>query len=506
MDRRASRFTLLAAFTLAACSPDLVAPINAPSSLSLAKSVSTASRYIVLVDRTIGADAFAGQVAAVGGKVNSFHAGSGFAVVTASPSAASKLAASGVGNVQPDFQIAVVPPTAAAEADVSEVATEINSVENPATGARYPWQWNMRSINAPAAWAAGKLGNANVTVAILDTGIDYDAPDLNGLVDLTRSASFMDEFIGLADNPATPAQDGSPVVPSDNAIITANYPTRHLIADLNGHGTNVATQVSSKAPVHAGVTSKTTLIGVKVLGANGYGEFSRIMSGILWAADNGADVANMSLGGGFGRSHDGFYIAAINRVFNYAKQQGMVIVVSAGNSAIDLQHNKGAYSTYCDAPHVMCVSAVGPRLAGATQNQDEPSYYTNYGRNSADIAAPGGNADAPAFTLSPWPWGNDIASWVWSYCAKHRIVISRVGTTADGSWVRHPLCQAGNRVSGFIGTSQAAPHVAGLAALLVAEHGKNDPVWIKKQIIDTSAPIDPAFGRGRIDVKAALGL
>jgi hypothetical protein len=506
MDRRASRFTLLAAFTLAACSPDLVAPVMTPGSPSFAKSVSTSGRYIVLVDAAIGGDAFAARVAAAGGKIDSFHAGSGFAVVTGlSPAGATQLSASGVGGVQADFQVAVVPPAGAAEADVSEVASEINSVENPATGVRYSWQWNMRSINASAAWMAGKLGSATVTVAILDTGIDYDAPDLNGLVDLTRSKSFMDVFVGLADNPATPAQDGSPVIPSDNAIIAATFPTRNLIADLNGHGTNVATQVSSKAPVHAGVTSKTTLIGVKVLGANGYGEFSRIMNGVLWAADQGADVANMSLGGGFGRSHDGQTIAAINRVFNYAKDQGMLVVVSAGNNGVDLQHNGGAYATYCDAPHVMCVSALGPRLAGATQDQNEPAYYTTFGRNSVDIAAPGGNADAPNFTLSAWPWGNDIASWVWSYCAKQRIAIARVGTTAAGIYAP-TACALGNRVTGYIGTSQAAPHVAGLAALLVAEHGANDPVWIKKRIIESAAPINPVYGRGRIDVKAALGL
>ena len=226
------------------------------------------------------------------------------------------------------------------------------------------------------------------------------------------------------------------------------------------------------------------------------------MAGILWAADHGADVANMSLGGGFSKSGNGQSVAAINRVFNYARQKGMVIVVSAGNSAIDLQHNGNVFSTYCDAPHVICVSSVGPIVSGG--NGDLPAYFTNYGKNSVDIAGPGGNAGT---VVTAWPYGPGTASFVWSYCAKQRLVITRLAPP-NGRFGSLSLtaCIAGNRISGFIGTSQAAPHVAGLAALLVAENGKGNPAKIKQQIQQSAAPIDPAFGRGRIDVKAALGL
>ena len=502
MDRRASRFTLLAAFTLAACSPDLVAPIKAPSSLGFARSVERADRYVVLVNPNASAESFSARVAALGGTVSSHHEPSGLAVVSGlSATAASELASSGV-DVQPDFQVSVNVAMDPTEADASAVSTEVNSQSNPATASRYPWQWNMRLVAAPAAWSANKLGSDQVTVAILDTGLDYDAPDLNGLVDLARSKSYMDTFVGRADDPSTPANEASPIVPADDQIIAANFPTRHLITDLHGHGTNVATQVSSKAAALAGVTSKTTLIGVKVLGANGFGTFSDILNGVLWAADHDADVANMSLGGGFGRSHDGRAIAVINRVFNYARKQGMAIVVAAGNSGIDLQHNGNAYSTYCDAPNVICVSSVGSIVWNG--NADLPAYFTNFGRGSVDIAAPGGNAGQ---TVTTWPWGTGTASWVWSYCAKQRLVITRRPPPNEqfGS-LALTACIAGNRISGYIGTSQAAPHVAGLAALLVAEYGANNPEWIKSRIQQSADPIDPAFGRGRIDVQAALGL
>lgn len=505
MDRRASRFTLLAVFTLAACSPDLVAPISAPSSLNFAKSAGLSGRYVVLVDGAISVDSFTARVTALGGSVQSHHAGSGLALLTGmTETAAAALAASGVGVVHPDFQISVDMPAASAEADASDVAVEINSQSNPATASRYPWQWNMNLIQAPAAWTAQKLGSSTVTVAILDTGLDYDAPDLNGLVDLSRSKSFMDTFVGRADDPSTPTvNERSPIVPADDVINSVFFPTRHLINDLNGHGTNVATQVSSKAAALAGVTSKTTLIGVKVLGANGLGSFSDIMNGVLWAADHGADVANMSLGGDFSKVGNGPSVATINRVFNYARQQGMVIVVSAGNSKQDLQHNVNTYSTYCDAPHVICVSSVGPIVPNGVA--DIPAYYTNFGRGTLDIAAPGGNAGT---TVSAWPYGQGSASYVWSYCAKQRLVITRLAAPADTTKGSLALtaCTAGNRISGFIGTSQAAPHVAGLAALLVAETGNQNPEWIKQRIQLSADPVDPSVGRGRINVRTALGL
>jgi hypothetical protein len=362
------------------------------------------------------------------------------------------------------------------EAEASDVMA---SQGNPATAARYNFQWNMRLIHADQAWAAGKLGSPNVTVAILDTGLDYNIADLNGLVDLSRSASF---------------------VASDNAITSTYFPTRHPINDYNGHGTNVATQVSSKAVALAGVTSRTTLIGVKVLGANGSGSLSGVLAGIAWAADHGANVANMSLGGGFAKAGNGRFVALINRTFNYAKQKGMLIVVSAANDAADLDHNGNTLNTYCDMTHVICVSAVGPVLPNGSG--DIASYYTNFGRSAITVAGPGGNVGS---TLAAWAWGTDQVSWVWSYCPKYRIA----GFTATGAPVL-TACSAGNRLSGFIGTSQASPHVAGLAALLMAENG-TDAVQTRQRIVSSAVDggatgTDPYFGRGRIDVAAALGL
>jgi hypothetical protein len=523
MRHRISVAALSTAIILAACSTDVaVAPLKAPKSLNLAVSTEGNGNYVVLMKGNANVSELAERVAGLGGTVTYAHAATGFATVSGlSDAAAVELSASGVGEVQQDVEITVA-PAATAEADVSELGDpSANSQEVPTTASRYVWQWNMRLIQADAAWTATpkQLGSAGVRVAILDTGIDYDAPDMNGLVDLGRSISFMNVYV----RPATEAPT-VPAKPSDNFVSSTYFPTRHPISDYNGHGTNVATQVSSKAAALAGVTSRTTLIGVKVLGSNGSGSLGSVLSGVLHAADNDADVANMSLGGGFSKSGNGQTLSLINRVFNYAKQQGMLIVVSAGNSSADLQHNGNTYSTYCDASHVICVSSVGP--ATWTGDLNAASYFTNFGRNSATVAGPGGNAtlNAAKTAIVPtpgWPWainpisnptGIDIASWVWSYCSKTRIgswTVPAPTVPPDPNARTTPnltVCAAGNRLTGNIGTSQAAPHVAGLAALLIAKLGAGQPQTIKHLIEQSGDPIDPAFGRSRINVKNALGL
>ena len=494
MHRRIHVLALFTAFALAACSPDgPVAPLKAPPSPRLAKSAGDQSgKYIVLMQGGLPRD-FAQTVAGLGGTIRSTHAGAGFATVSGlTDAAASQLAAtSGVLEVDPDAIVQLDQPVGLIQTDAAALsAPTTQSQANPATAILASWQWNMLLIDADKAWAAQKLGSPNVTVAILDTGMDYDNRDLNGLVDLSRSVSFMDTFV--------PGPDGVASSPSDDDITTTFFPTRNKISDYNGHGTNVAATVSSLAFAFAGVTSKTTLIGVKVLGAHGGGTFGDILNGVLWAADHGADVANMSLGGEFPRAHNGQLIRAIRQVFGYAAFKGMLIVVAAGNSAENLDRNGDTYVSFCDAPHVMCVSAVGPEKVDS--DPDAQAFYTNFGRSSIDVAGPGGNESFATNPLSAWPWGPDSVSRVWSFCSRTLLKFTAAGVPSFAG------CQSGGFVIGAIGTSQATPHVTGLAALLVADNGHARPNKIKRMIEDSGDPIRPRLGESRINVANALGL
>ena len=484
-----------ASLALVACSTDMVAPPTKapPTTLNLSKSAEQGGKYLVLMSSASVPTGFADKVASLGGKVRLSHSGAGFAVVSGLTAAgAAQLAATaGVAEVDPDAPVSLDLPTSKMTSDATDIgATSRRGVTGPAAALHFDWQWNMRLIQADKAWAAGKLGSPGVTVAILDTGIDYDGVDLDGHVDLSRSISFMTEWVG------DPAVDV--VTLSDDDLVAAIFPGRNKISDLNGHGTNVASQVTSSGLRLAGVTSRTTLIGVKVLGANGSGTFSGVLSGVLWAADHDADVANMSLGGSFSRAGNGDLIRVINAVFDYAGKQGMLVVVSAGNEATDLDHNGNTFAGFCDAVHVICVSAVGPPKV--KDNPDTPAFYTNFGQRSVDVAAPGGNADFPKFKASRWPWGTDIASWVWSRCSRQELVFDAAGNPFfDG-------CGIFFNYNGFIGTSQAAPHVSGLAALLVADNSHSDPGKIKRLIEESGDPINPIYGKGRINVRKALGV
>lgn len=405
------------------------------------------------------------QVEAAGGEVAFRHDPTGTLVVRGlSAEAAAALGASGlVADLIQDFVVPVDLPELAGE----PVAADLQSPTNPAAATFYPRQWHLMTIQAAAAWNAGIFGSRDVTVAILDTGIDYRHADLEGLVDLARSASF---------------------VPQDDAVVATNFPGAHPIADLHYHGTHVAATVASNARAAAGVASNVTLTGIRVCagrpGASGC-PFGAIMSGVLHAADTGADIANMSLGGAFSRTGNSAAIAFINRVFDYARRQGTLVVVSAGNSAFNLDLRKTFFTSYCDAPGVMCISATGPTgrvgVNGPWFNIDNPASYTNFGRSSITVAAPGGNAG--------------------------------IGVTAacSGFSLALPVCQTGTFVLALSGTSMASPHVSGLAALLKSQNPGLTPARLSATIQQTADDLGPRgvdafYGRGRINVARALGL
>lgn len=423
-------------------------------------------RHVVVFNGKAPKD-FEATVAELGGTIELNHP-IGIAVVSGlDPASAAALQGRvGARFVEENAEMELVEPAA------TELALELApaSPTDPTGASAYAQQWNMRQIHADAAWGAGRLGSEDVTVAILDTGIDDQIPDMVGRVDLSRSASFE---------------------PLDDLYAAYYHPGRHPSIDLHYHGTNVATQVASNAAIYAGVTSRTTLMSVKV--CSFLGGCHGVIEGLLFAIDNGADVINMSLGGWFSKRAYPGNVAAYNAIMNYASQQGVTIVVSAGNDSNDLDrhHNIGVerdadgniirrahvpsiFATYCDARHVICVSA--------TRDNDLIAGYTNYGRSAIDVAAPGGYA----------------GEWVRSICPP---------TTLRYNCV-HPL-PGWYYTIGVAGTSQAAPHVSGLAALAVEDVGR-EPAKVAAYIRNSADAIGGGntahYGKGRINVARAVGV
>jgi len=511
-----SRFLPIAGvLMLAACSSDTLAPAGI-SSVAANRDASVADgsgTYLVRFKGNAIPSGFAARVASLGGEVIFAHAGVGIAAVSGLDDArADQIAAlGGVAAVDADAFTSLEQPEAVETESVDLAEGDVASTAQPSTAAFYGRQWTMKAIQANTAWAAGQLGAASTKVGILDTGIDYLHPDLVGLVDFTLSRSFLSA--------------------AENKRVTDTWGAgTNLIADLNYHGTHVASTIASNARIAAGVTSKVTLVSLKVCSpgtaANGYSgtcPTSGTLAAILYAADNNIPVINMSLGGAFqrveasARGGDGpSFLATINQVMNYASRKGTAIIVSAGNSAYDLgrnmiptpdgyQHVSGLYASYCDAPATICVSATGPTAARLVatpafprlgeyvdiQNIDALASYSNFGRGAITVAAPGGNKipvwqACSGFTLHP-----SLAS-----CR------SRFYNPANGSY--------SGSVVGLSGTSMAAPHTTGVAALLISR-GVTGAAQLRAALMQSADDLgepgdDPAYGHGRINAARAAGV
>ena len=465
---------IVAALALGACQER--APTE-PSSRMLAASAASlesSGRYVVVFSAQRVPVDFGARVAALGGSIESALDSIGVAAVTglSEAEAAELAAAAGIRAVEPDPLTS--PPDhgdatddLAAEA-VSEAALAADATASPTTAQFYARQWNLRAVFAPDAWAAGFLGSRDVVVAILDTGIDYTNPDLAGLVDLDHSISL---------------------VPED---VTRHYPGRLPFSDLFWHGTAVASAVASNAIVLAGVNRYVTLLAVKVADSTNNHTVGRLISGIVYAADQGADVINLSRGSERHKSQSPGFVAAFERAVNYAFRKGALVVSVAFNDAADLDHDGDIVRMPCEAANAICAAATGPIGAagvnGPWVDVDARAPYSAFGRSAVSVAAPGGAGEVGQFRR------------FWVLC-----------TTTPSVTTAAPACRAHQAIAQGAGTSFAAPTVAGLAALLVAELGHGNPARIRARILqsadDLGDPgVDPYYGKGRINIARALGL
>lgn len=474
------------AWSLAACADPAAPTTQSPNaSLGVSAAAPGMGRYIALLANTSGG-ALAEEVATLGGRIDWIAAGMATLSLLDESGAERIARRSDVRLLVPDVALSLdLPPSVF---DVVPVdALQPQAPATPGSSALYARQWNMRAIGADKAWAAGAFGSATVTTFILDSGIDYEHVDLRGLVDEGRSADLTGTF------PVVTTIAGRPtaVMFTEADTVARYFPTRKPYTDLFYHGTHVAATVSSNAIVAAGVTSGTRLAAVKVCTYLNVCPFSSVLRGVIHAADHGADVINLSLGGTFHKPGNGRLVHFVNRAFTYARARGVTVVVAAGNDGTDLDHDVAAYSAYCDAPGVICTAATGPTnqasADGPFTNVDASASYSNFGRAAIDLAAPGGNINTPAAPNS----------FVYAACSQTSLVV--------------PICRTGVFAMGSLGTSMAAPHVSGAASLLVPRIGRNPAALdahLQRTLDDLGQPgTDPRYGKGRLNVgRAVAGL
>ena len=280
----------------------------------------------------------------------------------------------------------------------------------------YPKQWHLRAMGAPDGWEHSVKGKG-VVVAVVDTGI-AKVEDLEG-TKLLQGASFV--------------------------------PGTSSAKDDQGHGTHVAgtiAETTNNGKGVAGVAPDATLMPVKVLSSFGFGSSAWIAAGIDYAVDEGADVINLSLGGG--------YSSVIHNAIKKAHKKGVIVVAAAGNSGKRGVSYPGALE------EAIGVSATGPDGSIAP--------YSSYGEG-VDIAGPGGDKRTP---------GGGVLQ-----------------DTIDG--------KGGHVYAEYQGTSMATPHVAGAAAVLLSTG--MSPSAVESTLLDTAkgdGKWNEKYGHGQLDLAKAL--
>ncbi|WP_414542232.1 S8 family peptidase [Nostoc sp. CCY0012] len=324
--------------------------------------------------------------------------------------------------IEPNYIYRKIPQPAAVTGSKATSPSQNNTAQPSLKGPNdqyYSKQWNLHNIGIEGAW--GQTKGSGVTVAVIDTGITK-VRDL-------QETKFVKGYDFVND--------------------------REEATDDNGHGTHVAGTIAESTNNNygvAGIAYEANLMPLKVLSAYGGGTVADIAEAIKFAADNGADVINMSLGGS-GESQ------LMKQAIEYAYKKGVTIVAAAGN-----ENDNGA-SYPARYPYVIGVSAFGPN--------GEKAPYSNFGAG-VDISAPGGS-DAG------------------------KILQETIDPENNGEGVFLELQ----------GTSMASPHVAGVAALIKAS-GINEPEEILKVLKQSARVIQDDslnyYGAGQLNAEAAVKL
>lgn len=369
------------------------------------------------------------------------------------------------------------------------VAPEATPVQTPSDPDYAALQWNFTLINMPTAWGINPGGRSDLTVAVIDTGLTSASTSFNAPI--WTGQSFQSKTFAFAPSPdITPSRIVSPF---DFVLFTAGTP----VLDFDGHGTHTASTIAEDANTKGliGMAYNVKIMPLKVcvayweimivrasVGTTGFVpsdaggcDDASVVDAMHYAVDNGARVINLSLGGSD-------QSPAERDAMSYAIGKGAFISLSGGNDFEDGNPTDYPAAYAKDMDGAMAVAAVG--------KTSKRAYYSNTG-SYLEIAAPGGDDRVG---------GGEDLGFVWQ--------VTLFPNDQDPDVVSTPRFDRYAEV-GYEGTSMAAPHVAGLAALMMSQGKLRDPKAIESFIKATAKDIgatgrDDDTGYGLIQARTAL--